>query len=358
MQQWSSSLDILMQRGNENQSPYELLTAARQDDIIFESQQRKAPSKSERRRRTNYTNRQKEVLEEVFAVSKYPGIQMRETLAQALGLPESRILVWFQNRRAKHNRTCKVSCRSSGSSAATSYVNEIPTQSMSTEASQPVCPGTDMRLAYSENSTTVNSLSSAHSMTERSHVTTEEVQKNIMIRTDASTAFSIQGAVRSNDCSAGALKGRPQLTGGAQNENTSGKHIISRTVGFSESTHVNIAANSTSMGNTYMTAQGKSTTSSSLTVTDYKKLSDFPQDLRAVYDCVPPNHTISVDMKENIPAFPAFTNARDRRTVYSLPTSQNTPMRSWHENSTSEGLMHLENTDFDVSLVWDLYFKD
>ncbi|XP_053845382.1 homeobox expressed in ES cells 1 isoform X1 [Vidua macroura] len=58
-----------------------------------------------RRPRTAFTRSQIEVLENVFKMNSYPGIDIREELARKLDLDEDRIQIWFQNRRAKLKRS-------------------------------------------------------------------------------------------------------------------------------------------------------------------------------------------------------------------------------------------------------------
>uniref|UniRef100_A0A668RTW5 Homeobox domain-containing protein n=1 Tax=Oreochromis aureus TaxID=47969 RepID=A0A668RTW5_OREAU len=60
-----------------------------------------------RRPRTAFTNSQVSILETVFQVNCYPGIQLREQLAERLDLDEDRIQIWFQNRRAKLRRSLR-----------------------------------------------------------------------------------------------------------------------------------------------------------------------------------------------------------------------------------------------------------
>ncbi|GMT35986.1 hypothetical protein PFISCL1PPCAC_27283, partial [Pristionchus fissidentatus] len=59
---------------------------------------------SKRRFRTNFTESQSAMLEDAFRSSHYPDQQTKRNMAAALCIPEDRVTVWFQNRRAKWRR--------------------------------------------------------------------------------------------------------------------------------------------------------------------------------------------------------------------------------------------------------------
>ncbi|XP_069839416.1 homeobox protein siamois-like [Dendropsophus ebraccatus] len=91
---------------------------------VKEEKEDQVPSTSKCRRRTLYNKQQTLFLQKQFDFNPYPDYVSRCFFSQVTGIPEPRIQVWFQNRRARHLN--KSSTSQEGGSAVSVGVKPYP----------------------------------------------------------------------------------------------------------------------------------------------------------------------------------------------------------------------------------------
>ncbi|KAF1741470.1 hypothetical protein MXB_3536, partial [Myxobolus squamalis] len=96
-----------------------------------------AEDKKKRRERTTYTKMQLTSLQEAFKQTKYPDVSTREVLSKKIGIPETRIQVWFKNRRAKGRKEVGRANTGDGESEYPFYTGKNPIYGVSDSSFTP-----------------------------------------------------------------------------------------------------------------------------------------------------------------------------------------------------------------------------
>ena len=86
---------------NNNHSIHGILGGGGSDEDDVDTEPGLTIKRKQRRARTTFSNSQIDLLEQYFQRSQYPDVYTREEIGHKTGMSETRIQVWFSNRRAR-----------------------------------------------------------------------------------------------------------------------------------------------------------------------------------------------------------------------------------------------------------------